>query len=340
MRERFYVPSQLHRHLMATTRPEFAWNGGPFEAWKEQLLERFRPLVGEMPAEGGPLNVEELERQDMGAYVRTKIVFTAEPRADVPGYLLVPKDLDGPAPAMVCIQGHSPGAHLSVGIVRDEQDRESLAGDRDFALQAVRHGWCALAIEQRCFGERSETLQAQRSSHGCFDAVMHSLMLGRTMIGERVWDVMRGIELLQSVPEVDDARIACMGNSGGGTVTFYAQILDPRIQLGVVSCAFCTYADAIMSIYHCADNYLPGVLKVAEMGDLAGLIAPRKLLVVAGREDPIFPIDGVRRAYEQARAIFEAAGCPQNIEMLVGEDGHRFYAEMAWPLINRMLRGD
>ena len=102
-------------------------------------------------------------------------------------------------------------------------------------------------------------------------------MLGKTVVGERVWDVMRGIDLLQEQPEVDAGRIACMGNSGGGTVTFYAACLEERIGLAVPSCMFCTYADSIMRIRHCGDNYLPGMLRVAEIGDLAGLIAPRRL---------------------------------------------------------------
>jgi len=92
-----------------------------------------------------------------------------------------------------------------------------------------------------------------------------------------------------------------------------------------------------MRIYHCSDHYIPGVLKVAEMGDLAGLIAPRKLLIVAGTHDLAFPIEEVRKAYENARRIFEAAGCPENIELYVGALGHRFYADDCWPIIRRML---
>ena len=70
------------------------------------------------------------------------------------------------------------------------------------------------------------------------------------------------------------------------------------------SCYFCTFRDSIMSIPHCADNYVPGLLKVAEMSDVAGLCAPKPLVVVAGEQDDLFPIQGVRKAFEDLREIY------------------------------------
>jgi len=337
MTERMFSPSQYHEHLMATTAREFAWTGQPFAPWQTGLRARLKELIGEFPAERCPLNVQELEREETDLYVRTKIVFTAEPCADVPAHLLVPKEAERPLPAMVCLQGHSPGMHISIGQARDDEDRESLTGDRDFALQAVRNGFVALAVEQRCFGEREEAHLQNHWDNRCLDAVFHSLMLGKTVLGERVWDVMRAVDLLGEQPEVDAGRIACMGNSGGGTVTFYAACLDERIGLAVPSCSFCTYADSIMRIQHCGDNYVPGILRAAEVGELAGLIAPRSLLVVAGEQDPIFPIAGVRKAFAIAGGIFAAAGCPDRIRLAVGPGGHRFFADRAWPLIREMM---
>lgn len=337
MKQRFFSPSEYHLNLMRRTPREFAWEGQEFEPWQEALRARLLELIGGFPEERVPLNVEELEEEETEEFVRIKIVFTAEECADVPAHLLVPRGRRAPLPAMICLQGHSPGMHISVGEVRTEHDKELVEGDRDFALQAVRNGYVALAVEQRCFGEREETEQENRWDNRCLDAVFHSLMLGRTVIGERVWDVVRAVDLLQEQPEVDSERIACMGNSGGGTVTFYAACLEPRIKLAVPSCVFCTYADSIMRIQHCGDNYIPGVLRVAEMGELAGLIAPRRVVFVAGEEDGIFPIHGVHTAFETAKEIFTAAGCPENARLIVGPEGHRFYAEPAWPVINELM---
>jgi dienelactone hydrolase len=324
---------------MENTPRELAWKGQPFKPWQRRLRARLIKLLGGFPRERGPLDVEELEREETPDYVRRKIVFTSEPYADVPCHLLIPRGIKRRVPGMVCLQGHSPGMHISIGVAHNDQEKELVQGDRDIAVQAARQGFVALALEQRCFGERGETIQQQRAEHPCQDAVMHSLLLGRTLIGERVWDVMRAIDLLQTVPEVNPRRIGCMGNSGGGTATFFSACVERRIKVAVVSCYFCTAAHSIMRIYHCADNYVPGMLKVAEMGELAGLVPPRKMLVVAGKEDSIFPFPGVQEAFATAKDIFTAAGCPENIELAVGEGGHRFYAQPSWPIIQRMIAG-
>jgi len=334
-----YVPSTYHRHRMGQVEQELAWHGQAIEPWQKELRARLIGLLGGFPESNVNLNAREIERRETAAYTLSKIVFTSEPRAEVPCYLLTPTGGDLPYPAVICLQGHTPGMHISIGEARDETERNSIAGDRDFAVQAVNRGFVALAIEQRCFGERTETLQKKRAADTCHDAAMHALMLGRTLLGERIWDVKRGIDYLETLPEVDRERICCMGNSGGGAVTFYTACVEPRIALAVPSCFFCTYADSIMTIYHCADNYIPGILKVAEVGDLAGLVAPRRLIVVAGEQDDIFPIEGVHKAFEKAKSIFTAAGCAENCQLVVGAEGHRFYASLAWPLILKMLPG-
>ncbi len=86
-----------------------------------------------------------------------------------------------------------------------------------------------------------------------------------------------------------------------------------------------------MSIYHCSDNYVPGLLKVAEMSDILGLFAPRPVVVVAGREDPIFPLKGVRQGFRDLRRIYAARGAERHCHLVVGAGGHRFYADEAWP---------
>ena len=72
------------------------------------------------------------------------------------------------------------------------------------------------------------------------------------------------------------------------------------------------------------------------MGDLAGLIAPRPLVVVAGREDEIFPIRGVEETFETIRQIYRAAGAADRCSLVVGSEGHRFYADLAWPVFREL----
>ena len=72
------------------------------------------------------------------------------------------------------------------------------------------------------------------------------------------------------------------------------------------------------------------------MGDLVGLIAPRYLVIVCGKDDKIFPLDGVQKTFEIVKDLYKAAGVPDNCKLIVGNEGHRFYADDAWPVMNAL----
>ena len=229
--------------------------------------------------------------------------------------------------------------HNSVGVDFESNTKSiKVEGDRDFGLGCMKNGIAALCIEQRSFGERRENTQKAVSDHMCHDAICHALKLGRTLVGERVWDVERGLDYLAERGDIDMDRVGLMGNSGGGTVTIYASALLDRIAFAMPSCSFCTYRDSIMNIYHCADNYIPGLLKYAESADIAGLHAPKPLVLVAGREDHIFPIDAVEKAFADLKKIYCAAGAEDKCKLVIGEDGHRFYADDAWPVMLELIK--
>ncbi|MBI5094174.1 MAG: acetylxylan esterase [Candidatus Hydrogenedentes bacterium] len=332
--EQHLSPSLNHQHVMKGIDPKLAYSGGDCAAWRRRLRRRVRAVLGDTPAKRVPLNPRTLWKRDLPLGSVEKIIFTSEPYADVPAYFCLPNKSSGPFPVMICLQGHSTGMHLSIGVDREDETKPfPVQGDRDFALGCMARGFAALCIEQRSFGERRELLQERRSKDMCHEAVVQALLLGRTLVGERVYDVDRGLDYLESRPEVDMRRVGCMGNSGGATVTIYASALLPRICFAMPSCGFATYAGSILSVSHCADNYLPGMLKYADMGDVLGLFAPRPVVVVAGRDDDIFPLPAVREAFEQLERIYKAAGAEGHCHLVVGNGGHRFYAEDAWPVL-------
>jgi dienelactone hydrolase len=166
---------------------------------------------------------------------------------------------------------------------------------------------------------------------------MQALLLGRTLLAQRVFDVDRGIDYLARRGDADMHRLGVMGNSGGGTTTLFSAALLPRVRLAMPSCYFCTFRDSIMSMYHCVCNYVPGLLRYAEMADIMGLFAPKPLVIVAGERDPIFPIAGVRESFKKLKAIYRAAGAADRCHLVVGPGGHRFYAARAWPQMQREL---
>lgn len=337
-------PLDAHIPLMDATTPEFAYTPGtPVAAWQRRLRPRLARLLGfdKMPQGDGrpPLAIRSLWRRAdfRGLGSVEKIVFTAERGADVPAYVCLPANVQPPYSWAICLQGHSTGMHNSIAVDRaDETTPIEAEGDRDFALSALRQGFAALCIEQRGFGARIEHPEAAPNTD-CYDMTMRALMLGRTAIGERVYDVDRGLDYLATRPDVDWQRVGVLGNSGGGTVTTYAAALLPRLRFAIPSCAVCTFRDSIMTIHHCSCNHVPGIYAVADMAEIAGLFAPRPMVVVAGSQDDIFPLRGVRRSYRDLRAIYRGADAERHCALVVGDGGHRFFADAAWAALRRMI---
>lgn len=332
-----YNPETCHHNLMANLEGSLKFDPQKnFSEWKQSVAEKFRELIGDLPEKVSPNVRIEYERQTE-LFLEKRFVFTSEEYCEVPCHLLIPKSGRKPYPVVICIQGHSTGMHISLGRPKYEGDTELINGGRDFAIQAVNEGYAALVIEQRCFGERKDSNKPP--AHMCHQGTVGALLLGRTMVGERTWDVSRAIDVLNGFDDLDTSRICCMGNSGGGTTTYYASCLDERIGVSMPSCSVCTYFDSIGTIYHCMDQYIPGILKYFEMADLACMIAPRPLIMVAGRQDPIFPIHGVEKAFDTIKQIYAAAGVPDKCRLLVGDLGHQFYPELAWPVMKQLSGG-
>jgi len=333
-----FAPELCHEHLLRTAPRCLGFDPErDFPTWRQEVDAKLRELIGVLP-ERVPLNIRKEYERENELFRETRFLFSAEALADVPCHLLIPQKSQAPFPVVICLQGHSTGMHISLGRPKYEGDEEDIAGGRDFALQAVREGYAALVMEQRCFGERKDSRPSNRATFGstCHHAAMTALLLGRTMIGERAWDVSRAIDALQEFPEIDTDRIGCMGNSGGGTITYFASCLDERISIAMPSCYVCTFRDSIGMVDHCADNYIPGILRYFEMGDLACLIAPRPLVVVAGRQDDIFPIGGVKETFHTIQQVYRLAGVADRCRLVVGEGGHRFYADLAWPVFREL----
>lgn len=338
MSEFNFSPSLYHHHVLDNMTQSLAYDGGDVAQWQQRLRSKLRELVGWMPQMKCPLNVRSIWKRDHEYGTIEKIVFTSEEFCDVPAYVCLPKQKVEKYDFFICLQGHSTGMHNSIAVaLNDETKVIDVAGDRDFGIGCMKRNLGALCIEQRSFGERREKVQKMVSEHMCHDAVVHSLALGRTLTGERMWDVERGIDYLESRGDINMDRIGLMGNSGGGTLTLYATALSDRIAFAMPSCSFCTFKDSIMSIYHCADNYLPGILQYAEASDIAGLIAPRPLVIVCGLEDDIFPIEAAKRAFEKVKKIYRNCNAEDKCRMVIGNGGHRFYADDAWPVMKELM---
>lgn len=307
------------------------------EKWKEEAYDRLEALLG-LPLPKCDDCFEIVEDVQEKEFRRLAFMFQTEPGYYQTYTMLVPTGLQQPVPGVICMQGHSSGAHISIGKEKFEGDAQTIAGGRDFALQAVKQGYCAIAVEQRYMGENGQVATGDPS---CIkkNAALPSILIGRNAIGERVWDIHRLIDIIERylTEYIDSSMIVCMGNSGGGTTTFYAACYDERIQIAIPSCAVCTYEDSIGAMFHCSCNYVPNIRTYFNMGDLGCLIAPRLVFVVSGERDPIFPLDGARASVEIMRKAYKKLDAKDNCYHIIGDGGHQFFPEDVWPLVKKYI---
>jgi len=333
-----FSPLEYHTQLASQITPSLHWDGTvPMAEWREKCHRKLWELLG-MDTFHICDPVFQITAEDELAGNR-HIHFTLQTEE---GYhthcdLLLPHTQNGKLPLCVCLQGHTKGAHISLGKIKYPGDENNInCRDGDYAIRAVQEGFAALAIEQRGFGLCGGTEQG----HACERPVMTALLLGRTLISERVWDVMRVLDAavlhFSDLITLDESVL--MGHSGGGTTTYYTACLENRFTGFMPSGSLCNYRDHLTYIHNCTCNYIPGIANYFEMGDLAILIAPKKLTVVCAEEDIYFAAEGVKAAYETIKSLYRAAGAEDACELVLGNQGHRFYADAAWPVMHRLLQ--
>lgn len=330
-----------HQSLIEDTKQILGYDSNNnYDVWKNEIREKFCELFGlkniEEYFKNYPcslnLDIEKEEKKD--GYRQIRFTIESERNAIVPCYLLIPNGNKKKYPVAITLQGHSSGFHNSIAEPKNPNENDYALGRGCFAVQAVKNGYVALAIEQRGMGERRPIDKNRNYAHMCSYSANVAFMLGRTILGERIWDVKRVIDSLDYFDFIDKNDIFITGNSGGGTISFYSACYDERIKMSVPSCAFCSYKESILDLYHCACNYVPNAYNWFDMQDLSCLIASRKLLVIAGATDNNFPIDGVKRAFETVKKIYEKCNASENCKMIVTPKGHWWCEDIVWKAIS------
>ncbi len=327
------TPLENIQNIVAAWQPSMRWDEKePIEAWQTRARAKLSELLGMdymVPAE----KKVEIEFDRPGdEYREIRFRFQSEPGYFVPCHMIIPNDAVFPMPTVICMQGHSKGMHITLG--RTKYPGEQIAGDRDFAPRAIKEGFIAIALEQRNFGECGGSEKGPQ----CLLPSLTNLLVGRTTIGERVWDVMRCVDVLlddfKAFAKPDELYV--LGNSGGGTCSVYAGALETRLAGSIPSCAVSSYAASIGAMSHCACNYVPNILRYFDMSELLAMTAPRKLVVVTGEHDNIFPVTEAKEMVAVGKKAYDAYGASDKIAQVIGEEGHRFYADIAWSALKKM----
>jgi hypothetical protein len=292
-----------------------------------------RDLTGHVPT------ARKHHSEHLGNLIREKWTLLVEPTVPLPFYLLKPLSAGKNTPLILTPHGHN-APDMYAGVTHNADEYAHMKkGERDIAVQAAQEGYIAIAPTTRGFGDtRTEDDAEEGKKNSCRTQLMHGLLAGRTPIGERVWDMGCLIDWAIGNLDIDESRIAMTGNSGGGTITLFSAACDARISVAMPGSYFCTFKGSIGSIHHCDCNYVPGILRLGEMYDIAGLIYPRPFQAITGECDNIFPLPSVKYAFNELRKIYLIGGAEEDCKLYIGNGGHRYYKDGAWPFIARYFK--
>lgn len=262
---------------------------------RQQVESKFRAALGlgRLP-ERTPLNARVLRTHDLGDCVLENVIFYSRPETPVTANIYRPKTVTQERlPAVLSVLGHWLG------------DGKAAQQNQILARKLAQLGFLVMTYDAIGHGERNH------SGNTHHHAGYSLLPLGETIAGWMVWDSMRAADYLQSRPDVDPKRIGIAGNSGGGLNTLFTSAVDPRFRTAVVA----GYVFEFQSWMkyggsHCTCVYLPGLYRSMEWFEIAGLTAPRPLLMLQGTRDNIFPITSAWRAGRATEALYSTLGHP------------------------------
>ncbi len=304
----------------------------------EPLRESIKSVLG-APPDPAPLNPQVLEVVQEDGYRREKIKYQVEPGDWAYAYLLIPDGLAKPAPAVFCHHQHHRQWHLG------KSEVVGLAGDPDqaTALELARLGYVAFAPDAIAFEERrprqNDSVEANFFNN--FFEFAKRLIRGETLLMKILSDMSRGLDYLETRPEVNPKHIGFIGHSYGAKVAVWAAACDPRLRATVAHCGVGTYRAYIKTGVGIQIEFaVPRVLQVADIDSVLSLVAPRPFLISTTTGDPHSP--DAEQVYARVRAVYEEMGFEGRLGFYRYEGGHIFTAPMrhaAYRWLDGWLRG-
>lgn len=312
----------------AAAQPHPVRSPADWQVRRAAILERMQQVMGPLPPHDPrlALDMQVAETVQTPAFTRLRISYVAEPGDRVPAYLLLPAARAGRVPAMLCL-------HQTTAIGKGEPAGLGGLENLHYAQELAARGYVALAPDYPNFGDYRYDAYA----HGYVSATMKGIVNHR-----------RAVDLLQSLPEVDPARIGCLGHSLGGHNTLFVAAFDERIRVAVSSCGFTAFPRYMGGDLHGWSHagYMPRILELYaadparmpfDFTEVLGALAPRPVFINAPRGDDNFDVGGVDECVAAARPVYRLLGaeqalvcrhpdCAHDFPAAVREEAYRFVA--------------
>lgn len=320
---------------------------------REKVLE----LLHYRPEKVNP-KAEVIERVERDDHVREKVLFNTSPHFRVPAYVLIPKGLKKPAPAIVDL--HSHGGMFLFGkekVIDLGKNHTTMTNyhrvnydSRPTATEFVKRGYVVISIDALFFGERRVLLDEDlkygydRAKYSAEDVshlnqkcrskertLVNALAFaGMTWPGIVFWDDMRTVDYLVSRPEVDPKRLGCLGISMGGYRTLFLAALDERIKAACIT-GFMSTVQPMMKAHvdtHSNIHFVHGLHQYLDWPDVASLHVPMPLMVQQCSQDRLFPLQGMKDSLEKIEKVYEKAKCKDQFVGRFYDAPHQFTTKM------------
>jgi hypothetical protein len=257
-----------------------------------------------------PFDVKTLSSEDRGKYTQSEIEFNSTPTRRIKAILTVPKAAEGRSPAVICIHGHGGNRHIVY-------DPKSLYAG--FATDLAERGFV--------------TISTDVGQHEVYEQ-------GRTLMGERLWDVLRCADYVALLPQVDAEWMGCAGLSLGGEMAMWLGAMDERMK-ATVSSGFLTTMEGIDNDSCCLCWKFPGLTENFQFCDIYSLVAPRALLCQNGEKERApggFPVDVARPEMKKIQAAYAVFDARDRAVLDVHPGGHVYVVPSARAFIEKTLK--
>jgi acetyl esterase/lipase len=293
-------------------------------------------VMGPLPGDSRrvPLDVEIISEERTPKYTRRKLGFTPEPNDRVPAWLLIPNELpaNGAAPAMLCL-------HQTNNVGKDEPAGLGGLKSLHYAHELAERGFVCLALDYPSFGEYSYDFKKQGAHYASGSM-------------KAIWNNIRAVDLLQSLPQVDKTRIGVIGHSLGGHNALFTAVFDERLKAVVTSCGFTPFHDYYKGDLKgwTSDRYMPRIREVYsnnpdrvpfDFYEILAVIAPRGIFSNSPVRDSNFELEGVKKAFAKSSDVYALFDAKSQLELVTPDVPHEFPDEQrqqAYEWLTRQLK--
>ena len=314
-----------------------------FAKWKAQARHVLAECMQNLQPAPKAYAMEVTDREQRDGYEARKIRFNLSEWSRVPAYLLVPEG-EGPFPAIVLLHDH--GAHFSIGkekMVRPFHVAPEVMEDADqWASQCydgqyvgdylARHGYVVLAVDALFWGERG---RKEGTSYDAQQALASNfLQMGASWGAFINVDDMRSAEFLASLPFVDKERVGSLGFSMGAYRSWMLAALTDVVRASASICWMNT-TEHLMTLTNNQNKggsayamLIPALRRYLDYPHVASIACPKPTLFFNGTRDKLFPIEGVRDAYQEMEAVWKSQGASDHLVTKLWDEKHFFNKEM------------